>query len=98
MAFVGRRLLHSIFVLWAVATILFLMFRLMPGNPLAAYISEALSAEQQNLILQQLGLVRALWEQYVIYFGKPVQGELGPAFHRREPVLSIVMSVLPNTI
>jgi peptide/nickel transport system permease protein len=98
MAFVGRRLLHSIFVLWAVATILFLMFRLMPGNPLAAYISEALSAEQQNLITQQFGLDRPLWEQYVIYFGNLVQGELGTSFHRREPVLSIVLSVLPNTI
>ena len=98
MAFVGRRLLHSIFVLWAVATILFLMFRLMPGNPLAAYISEALSAEQQNLIMQQFGLDRPLWEQYVIYFGNLVQGELGTSFHRREPVLSIVLSVLPNTI
>src|SRR5215217_1478931 len=98
MAFVGRRLLHSIFVLWAVATILFLMFRLMPGNPLAAYISEALSAEQQNLIMQQFGLDRPLWEQYVIYFGNLVLGELGTSFHRREPVLSIVLSVLPNTI
>src|SRR5215204_5053569 len=98
MAFVGRRLLHSIFVLWAVATILFLMFRLMPGNPLAAYISEALSAEQQNLIMQQFGLDRPLWEQYVIYFGNLVQGELGTSFHRREPVLSIVLSVLPNTM
>ena len=98
MAFVGRRLLHSIFVLWAVATILFLMFRLMPGNPLAAYISEALSAEQQNLIMQQFGLDRPLWEQYVIYFGNLVHGELGTSFHRREPVLSIVLSVLPNTI
>ena len=92
MAFVGRRLLHSIFVLWAVATILFLMFRLMPGNPLAAYMSEALSAEQQNLIMQQFGLDRPLWEQYVIYFGNLVQGELGTSFHRREPVLSIVLS------
>jgi peptide/nickel transport system permease protein len=98
MTFVGRRLLHSIFVLWAVATILFLMFRLMPGNPLAAYISEALSAEQQNLIMQQFGLDRPLWEQYVIYFGNLVHGELGTSFHRREPVLSIVLSVLPNTI
>ena len=98
MAFVGRRLLHSIFVLWAVATILFLMFRLMPGNPLAAYISEALSAEQQNLITQQFGLDRPLWEQYVIYFGNLLRGELGTSFHRREPVLSIVLSVLPNTI
>ena len=98
MRFIGQRLLHSLFVLWAVVTILFLMFRLMPGNPLAAYISEALSAEQQNLIMQQFGLDRPLWEQYVIYFGNLVRGELGTSFHRREPVLSIVLSVLPNTI
>src|SRR3954469_19232887 len=98
MAFVGRRLLHSIFVLWAVATILFLMFRLMPGNPLAAYISEALSAEQQNLIMQQFGLDRPLWQQYVFFLAHLGRGGPATPFHGREPVLSIVLSVLPNTI
>jgi peptide/nickel transport system permease protein len=98
MGFIARRLLHSLFVLWAVATILFLMFRLMPGNPLAAYISEALSAEQQDLIMRQFGLDRPLWEQYGIYLGNLVRGELGTSFHRREPVLDIVLSVLPNTL
>lgn len=98
MGFVGRRLLHSVFVLWAVVTILFLMFRLMPGNPLAAYISETLTADQQALIVEQFGLHRPLWEQYVIYLGNLVQGELGTSFHRREPVVGIVLSVLPNTI
>ena len=47
---------------------------------------------------RQFGLDRPLWEQYVIHFGNLVQGELGTSFHRREPVLSIVLSVLPNTI
>jgi peptide/nickel transport system permease protein len=98
MGFIGRRLVHSVFVLWAVVTILFLMFRLMPGNPLAAYISETLTAEQQQLIVEQFGLHRPLWEQYVIYLGNLVQGELGTSFHRREPVIGIVLSVLPNTI
>ena len=98
MGFIARRLLHSLFVLWAVATILFLMFRLMPGNPLAAYISEALSAEQQDLIMRQFGLDRPLWEQYGIYLGNLVRGELGTSFHRREPLLDIVLSVLPNTL
>ena len=98
MGFIARRLLHSLFVLWAVATILFLMFRLMPGNPLAAYISEALSAEQQDLIMRQFGLDRPLWEQYGIYLGNLLRGELGTSFHRREPVLDIVLSVLPNTL
>jgi len=98
MGFIGRRLLHSVFVLWAVVTILFLMFRLMPGNPLAAYISETLTAEDQALIVEQFGLNKPLWQQYLIYLGNLLQGELGTSFHRREPVIGIVLSVLPNTL
>jgi peptide/nickel transport system permease protein len=98
MAFLARRLLHSVFVLWAVVTILFLMFRLMPGNPLAAYIHEALTAEQQDQILRQFGLDQPLWKQYLIYLWNLCQGELGVSFHRKAPVLDIVLSVLPNTL
>ena len=98
MKFIGQRLLHSLFVLWAVVTILFLMFRLMPGNPLAAYISEALSEEDQASIMRQFGLDRPLWEQYFIYLGNLLRGELGLSFHQRTPVWELVMSVCPNTI
>ena len=43
---VGSRLLQLALVLWAVVTILFLMFRLMPGNPMAAYIDPTFTLEQ----------------------------------------------------
>lgn len=98
MAFVAKRLSHSVFVLWAVVTVLFLMFRLMPGNPLAAYINEALTEDQQQQVMRQFGLDRPLYEQYLIYLGNLLQGELGTSFHRREPVFDIVLSVLPNTL
>jgi peptide/nickel transport system permease protein len=93
-----ERVLHSLFVLWAVVTILFLMFRLMPGNPMAAYISVALEAEQQDTIMRQFGLDRSLWDQYLIYLGNLLHGELGLSFHQRAPVWDIVMSVFPNSI
>jgi len=38
MAYFGRRLVHMLIVLWAIATILFLLFRLMPGDPTLAQI------------------------------------------------------------
>lgn len=98
MRFIGQRLLHSLFVLWAVVTILFLMFRLMPGNPLAAYINEALDEAEQQMILRQFGLDRPLWEQYLIYLGNLLRGELGLSFHQKAPVWDIVLSVLPNTL
>jgi len=98
MKVLARRLLHSLFVLWAVVTILFLMFRLMPGNPLAAYINEQMTDEMQAQLLAQFGLDRPLFEQYLIYLWNLMRGELGISFHRREPVIDIILSVLPNTL
>ena len=48
------------FVLWAVATILFLMFRLMPSNPLAAYIDPTFTEEQQAAVTKHSGMAIAL--------------------------------------
>ena len=87
MRFVAQRLAHGLFVLWAVVTILFLMFRLMPGDPMAAYISEALPEESQNAIRAQFGLDKPLWQQYLIYLANLARGELGTSFHQRQPVL-----------
>ena len=98
MRFISVRLLHSLFVLWAVVTIMFLMFRLMPGDPMAAYISEALSDESKRSIRAQFGLDRPLWEQYFIYLGNLAQGKLGTSFFQKEPVWGIVMAALPNTL
>ncbi|MCX7323967.1 MAG: ABC transporter permease [Hyphomicrobiales bacterium] len=98
MSYLLQRLAHSLVLLWAVVTILFLMFRLMPGNPMAAYISEALNDEQQQLIMAQFGLDRPLHEQYLLYVWNLAQGNLGTSFFRREPVWSIILSALPNTL
>ena len=98
MTYALRRLVHSLFVLLAVVTMLFLMFRLMPGNPLAAYINEQLTEEDQRLIMAQFGLDRPLWQQYVIYLWNLLQGNLGTSFFRREPVWDVLMSALPNTL
>lgn len=98
MRFISVRLLHSLFVLWAVVTLMFLMFRLMPGDPMAAYISEALSEESKRSIRAQFGLDRSLWEQYFIYLGNLCQGKLGTSFFLKEPVWDIVTTALPNTL
>jgi peptide/nickel transport system permease protein len=98
MRFIATRLLHSLFVLWAVVTLMFLMFRLMPGDPMAAYISEALSEESKQSIRAQFGLDRSLPEQYLFYLLNLVRGELGMSFFMKEPVWDIVMGALPNTL
>ncbi|MVA98061.1 ABC transporter permease subunit [Nitratireductor sp. CAU 1489] len=96
-AAVGR-ILQLGLVLWAVVTILFLMFRLMPGNPMAAYIDPTFTEEQQLALMAQFGLDKPLWEQYFIYLANLVQGELGQSFRYREPVAERILALLPNTL
>jgi peptide/nickel transport system permease protein len=95
---IASRFLQMLLVLWVVATLLFLMFRLMPGDPTSAYIDTTFSAEQQQAIRAAFGLDKPLWEQYLIYFANLAQGELGRSFHQQRPVIEILWSVLPNTL
>jgi len=98
LVYLGSRLLQSIVVLWVIVTLLFLLFRLMPGSPLVAYIDPTFTREQQQELLRQFGLDESLPMQYVIYLGNLLQGEFGDSFFHRDPVGSLLIEVLPNTL
>ena len=98
MRLVLERFVHNAGALLAVTTILFFMFRLMPGTPLAAYINDNLNADQQRLMLEMFGLDKPMWMQYFIYLGNLLHGELGLSFFQRRPVLDILLEVLPNSL
>jgi peptide/nickel transport system permease protein len=92
------RLGHMALVLVAVTSILFLMFRLMPGDPTAMYIDVNFSEEQRLAIKRAFGLDRPLYEQYVLYIWNLLHGQLGTSFHYKQPVLAVITGVLPNTL
>ena len=92
------RFAQTIFVLWVVATVLFLMFRLMPGDPTAAYIDTTFTEEQQLQLKAMFGLDQPLWKQYLLFISNAAHGEFGQSFHHRRPVVELMMEVLPNTI
>src|SRR5476649_2983934 len=98
MKLILERFAHNALALLAVTTILFFMFRLMPGTPLAAYINENLNADQQQQILEQFGLDKPLWQQYFIYLGNLARGEMGFSLFQRRPVMTILLEVLPNSL
>lgn len=98
MTFYLRRLGHMVFVLWAIATLLFFMFRLLPADPTLAYLDPTFTEEQRQMLLRQFGLDRPLLEQYFTFIGNTLQGEFGLSLRQRTPVAGMVMSVLPNTL
>jgi peptide/nickel transport system permease protein len=98
LVFILRRLLQSVLVLWVIITILFLLFRLAPGNPLTAYIDTTFSAEQQQALMARFGLDRPLFDQYVIYIRNLLRGDLGDSFHFGGTVTDTILKALPNTL
>jgi peptide/nickel transport system permease protein len=98
MRYLASRFAQMLLVLWVVATLLFLMFRLLPADPTSAFIDPTFTMEQQAEIRAAFGLDKPLWEQYFIYFANLVQGEFGQSFFQQRPVLAILVSALPNTL
>jgi peptide/nickel transport system permease protein len=85
-------------VLWVIATILFLLFRLAPGDPTVAFIDPTFSEEQEQALRARFGLDKSLSEQYVIYLKNLAQGDLGDSFFRGATVSEMIMEALPNTL
>src|SRR4051794_27474757 len=98
LVYILGRLAQTLLVMWVVATILFLMFRLMPGSPLVAYIDPTFTKEQAEVIKKDFGLDKPMSVQYVYYLKNLVQGDLGTSFFLKKPVFGLLMDVFPNTL
>ncbi len=96
--YIGGRLGYMMLVMWFIVTMIFLMFRLMPGDPTAAYIDPNWTKDEQQELRKQFGLDKPLWHQYGIYMGNLCVGEFGMSFHYRKPVLEIIGKVFSNSI
>ena len=92
---VVRRFLYMLFVLWVVATIIFFMFRLMP---LTAFIGTTFTDEQHDLLVKRFGLDKSLFEQYRLFLINTLQGDFGLSFTYSQPVIHMILEVLPNSI
>lgn len=75
--FIARRLVTLIAQLFFVAVLVFLMLRLVPGDPARGILGETANEEQIALMRHKLGIDRPLIEQFVTWFGNAVRFDLG---------------------
>jgi peptide/nickel transport system permease protein len=93
-----NRLLLAAATIFFLATVLFVLFRLLPGDPTLTVLSPALSPEVQVELRQRFGLDRPLPEQYVRYVTNLLVGNFGVSFHRGVPVSQLLGQHLVSTI
>ncbi len=95
--FIARRLLQGVVLLCLVATIVFFLGRL-TGNPVDMILLEDASAEDRAALIATLGLDGPLYEQFFIFIGNALQGDLGTSIRMRQPAADAFFSRLPNTL
>jgi len=78
--------------------ILFVMFRLMPGDPTSRFILSGMSEEGRQQLIRELGLDQPLYVQFFTYVQNLLTGELGMSFTYREPVWNVLVVKFWNTI
>ncbi|MDM7324567.1 MAG: ABC transporter permease [Thermus sp.] len=93
-----RRLLIAIPTLFGVVLLVFLMVRLAPGDPAVLLAGEFATPETLEAIRARYGLDRPLPEQFAIYLGALLRGDLGESARSRRPVLEELKTYFPNTL
>lgn len=101
-AFLLRRSLQLILVLWGSATLLFLLFNALPTSPAERFASGGGNRAPDPVTVanleHEMGIDKPVSEQYVIYMKGLLHGDLGKSFQTREPVSDIVRKTLPPSL
>jgi peptide/nickel transport system permease protein len=96
--YIARRLLALVPVALVVATVAFVLIHLAPGDPASVMAGPDASAEDVQRIQRQLGLDAPLPVQFLRWFGRLVQGDLGESIFLRKPVTEAILDRVEPTL
>jgi ABC-type dipeptide/oligopeptide/nickel transport system permease component len=95
---VALRLLTMLITLIGVAVIVFVVVRVVPGNPIAMMLPPGASEADIERLKTLYGLDKSIAEQFLIWLGNVLQGDFGTSISTRQPVLNLVLQRLPATL
>jgi len=97
-AFLLRRLVLTIPVVWLVVTLVFGLIHIVPGDPVAQMLGEGAPQPEIQRLRHDLGLDRPILDQYKAYVVGLLKGDLGVSFRNQEPVAQSIALRYPATI
>jgi peptide/nickel transport system permease protein len=92
-----RRLILTVPVLLGVATLVFALIHLVPGDPAQTMLGESAAPEEVARLRTQLGLDKPLAQQYVLFVRGVLHGDLGTSFRYGTPVAREIRQRIPDT-
>jgi peptide/nickel transport system permease protein len=96
--YLARRLGQSLLTVFLTLSTVFVLVRLAPGDPAAAYAPPSATTADLERIRAQFGLDKPLVTQYGIFLRDLLSGDLGTSFSFHDSALSVVLDRMPYTI
>jgi ABC-type dipeptide/oligopeptide/nickel transport system permease component len=96
-AYVLRRVLYALFVLWGALTIIFIAIRIVPGDPAAMMLGASATQEDVDALRDRLGLNDSLAHQYVTFIGDVARLDFGDSLWLNRPVTKSVSERIAAT-
>lgn len=94
------RITAAVITVLAVTVAVAMLIHVVPGDPVRIMFaqSQGTTPEQLEAIRTRLGLDLPIWEQYVLYMSRILQGDFGHTIRGNQPVLELLLERLPNTL
>jgi dipeptide transport system permease protein len=99
LAYLARRIGLLIPTFIGITIIAFAFIRVLPGDPVLLMAGErGISPERYAQMMKEFGYDRPLWEQYLTYMGRLMNGDFGISIVTKKPVLTEFMTLFPATV
>jgi len=96
--YIGRRLLATLPVMTVVAVVVFMLLRLTTGDPAAIIAGDNATSQDVAAIRSKLGLDRPIVQQFVIWVGSVLRGDLGESFFFKKQVSELIAERVEPTL
>ncbi|OJU41285.1 MAG: ABC transporter permease [Microbacterium sp. 69-10] len=98
LGFIPGRLLQAIPIVFGLTIIVFSLSKLIPGDAAVAMLGERAGPDALDALREKLGLDRPAIEQYFLYIGRLLRGDLGDSLMYHVPVIDVLPNALPVTL
>ncbi|MBU7010395.1 MAG: ABC transporter permease [Theionarchaea archaeon] len=96
--FIFRRSVEIIITFFIIITLIFILFRIMPGDPASMVVSPRMTPEMKAILRGRFGLDKPIYEQFFIYVKNMLHGDFGESFYYSEDVYGLIKQRIVPTV
>lgn len=98
LGYFGRCLVHLAVTIVGIVTVAFFLMRAIPGDPAQYMLGDYATKEALAALRSQLGLDRSIVDQYLLFMGRALQGDLGTSVATGQAAMSEIVDSLPSSL